>query len=131
MSELRKTKSGRSLSNIARRNKAIGREFQQQVRDLIISNFPILTLDDVRSNPSGAPGEDLLLSSLARRILKGTQHECKSREKVAMVEWMEQAAQHGKHRPVVWFKKSGKNNKVYAAVEAEFFIELIREITSK
>lgn len=118
-------KAPRKSGNIARRNKTIGRDFQKEVCQMILNKFQELTSDDVRSNPMGAQGEDILLSSSARKLLKNTQHECKSREKLAMVEWMEQAAGHGKHSPIVWFKKSGKRNTTFVAMPVEHYFTLL------
>jgi hypothetical protein len=48
--------------------KAKGRRFQQEVRDALLSNFPFLEPDDIRSTSMGASGEDILLSPAARRV---------------------------------------------------------------
>jgi hypothetical protein len=124
-------KKKRNPSNIARRNKAIGRDFQKEIRDMLLLHFPTLELDDIRSNPMGAGGEDLLLSPKARAILGNTQHECKSREKIAMSSWIEQSESHGRHQAVVWFKETGKGNPIYATITASFLIHLLKQLGSR
>ena len=47
-----------------------GRRLQQNVRDLLLEALSeYLEEDDIRSTSMGAPGEDLLLSPLARKIV--------------------------------------------------------------
>ncbi len=119
----------RTKSNIARRNKSIGRDFQKEVRDLILHEtqlfHPELEEDDIRSNPMGAGGEDLLLSPQMRRVLLDTQHECKSKAKCSISTLMKQAIAHGDRKPVLWSKKSGKGNPIYVTIDYNFFLDLI------
>ena len=116
----------RNPSNVAKANKAKGRNFQKSICKLILDAFPDLTPDDVRSNPMGSNGEDLLISSTARRLLGSTQHECKTREKLAMSEWMDQASSHGDYEPLLWFRKGGRGQETYVCMKADFYLRLLK-----
>ena len=72
-----------------------GRLLQQWVRDQILSRFPSLTIDDVRSTSMGAGGEDIQLSKAARDLFPYTV-ECKSNARIAVYKFYEQAQAHGK-----------------------------------
>lgn len=110
----------------ARSNKVKGRNFQQEVRDFILKHFPSLEADDVRSNPMGAPGEDILLSPAARKVLGGIQIECKKSKKISLMRWYEQAKEHGTHTPTVWCKEDGRGKPMLVTIPADWFIELLK-----
>ena len=57
--------------------KAKGRKLQTSVAEYIVSQFPELQPDDVKSTSSGAPGIDVLLSPLAQRVFNCSV-ECKN-----------------------------------------------------
>lgn len=61
--------------------KAKGRRLQQEVRERILTAFPELDNDDVRSTSMGAGGEDLLLSPAARKLFPFSV-ECKNSERL-------------------------------------------------
>ncbi len=105
--------------------KAKGRQFQQAIRDLILSVFTQLEPDDVRSQPMGAPGEDIMLSPAARRLLKGIQVECKNCAAISVNAWLKQAAEHGVHIPVVFFKPGRAQNPL-VVLDAEDFLKLLK-----
>lgn len=115
----------RNKSNIARSNKAKGRAFQQKVRDLILAHFTQLEPDDIRSNPMGAPGEDLLLSPTARKLLHGVQIECKKSKSISAMRWVEQAASHGKHMPLVVFQEDGIGKEAQAIIPFSYLLHLL------
>lgn len=99
--------------------KAKGRRFQQEVRDAFLEASPSLEKDDIRSNPMGAPGEDLLLSPAARKLFPYSV-ECKNVEKLQLWPSIKQAEEHAKdtpHTPVVIFKKNGENPHVIISLE--------------
>ncbi len=104
--------------------KAKGREFQKDIRDLILSVFKSLEPDDVRSQPMGAPGEDILLSPLARKALHKIQIECKNCKKISLNAWLKQAKEHGPHTPVVFFKPA-RAQKPLIVMDAEDFLNLL------
>lgn len=103
--------------------KAKGRKLQQHVRDLILKYSPSLTEDDVKSTSMGAQGEDVQLSSVARKQYP-ISIECKNRASYAFYRDYDQAVNNApdgtepvlvckaNHRPVVvivdadWFFKN-------------------------
>lgn len=104
--------------------KAKGRVFQQLVRDKILSTFPQLEPDDVRSTSMGANGEDVQISPAARKLFP-YQIECKSREKIAVYGMYEQAQQHGKaFEPLVVLKQN--RSKPLVVVDLDHFMELVK-----
>jgi len=104
--------------------KSKGRTFQQWVRDRILDKFS-LHPDDVKSTSMGANGEDVQLSYAARQCFP-YQIECKSRSKIAIYGYYEQAQEHGdKHEPVVFVKQN--RSKPLVIVDAEHFIELVKK----
>lgn len=106
--------------------KAKGRQMQQEVRDLILSNFPNLEPDDCRSVSMGAQGEDIQLSPLARRTLGNIQIECKRRKSFkGIYDMVSQASSHGKHTPVVFIRQDRASPLVI--IPADYYINLIKE----
>jgi hypothetical protein len=104
--------------------KAKGRTFQQWVRDQILARFN-LEQDDVRSVSMGASGEDILLSPAARRVVP-LSIECKSREKIAVYGFYEQAKDNAKgYEPCLFIKQN--RSKPLVVVDAEYFLELLKE----
>lgn len=88
--------------------KAKGRALAKWLRNRILDQFPALTADDVRVTSSGAGGEDVTLSSGARRVLP-YQFECKSYRRFAVYDAYDQAVSHGPHTPVVVIKQNGRD----------------------
>lgn len=107
--------------------KAKGRRLQQLVRDAILASFPDLTEDDVRSTSMGAGGEDVQLSSAARRhVPYGI--ECKARANLSQLYgFYDQAKGHGKHQPLLILK--GDRRDPLAVIDFQHFLDLIRERT--
>jgi len=106
------------LKTASAKNK--GRLLQQWVRDQILSRFPSLTIDDVRSTSMGAGGEDIQLSKAARDLFPYTV-ECKSNARIAVYKFYEQAQAHGKGEPVVVIKQN--RSKPLVIVDAEYFFK--------
>ena len=69
--------------------KAKGRRLQQLVVSDLLSMFPSLSEDDIRSTSMGAGGEDIQLSSAARRVIPYS-FEAKNQERVNVWSAMEQ-----------------------------------------
>jgi hypothetical protein len=105
--------------------KAKGRKLQQQVRDMILDIFPELEPDDVRSTAMGQNGEDVQLSPKARQLLP-FQIECKNKKEVAVINWLEQAATHGKHIPIVVAKQN--HSQPVVIIDAATFFKLLRKM---
>jgi hypothetical protein len=78
----------------------------------------------------GAGGEDVLLSPLARRRVP-LSIECKSREKIAVYGYYEQAEENAKGRgePCVFIKQN--RSKPLVIVDAEYFLELLRKVNNE
>jgi hypothetical protein len=95
------------------------------VRDQIISKFS-LEPDDVRSVSMGAGGEDVLLSPTARRRCP-ISVECKSRDRIAVYGYYEQAETNakGKGEPVVFIKQN--RSRPLVVVDAEYFLTMIEK----
>jgi hypothetical protein len=103
--------------------KAKGRRLQQYVRDEILKYFPSLGKDDVRSTAMGQGGEDVQLSTAARKLVP-FQIECKNKARSQVHTYYEQAQEHGDHEPLVVVKQDGKL--ALAVVSFERLMELIK-----
>lgn len=104
--------------------KAKGRRLQQTVRDSILSAFPTLEYDDVRSTSMGAGGEDVQLSPAARKLFPYTV-ECKNLAKIAVYNYYVQATGHNDYEPLVVIKQD--RAKPLAVVDLEHFMELVKK----
>lgn len=100
--------------------KAKGRRLQQEVCETLVENSKgVLEPDDVRSTSMGAPGEDILMSPLARKLYPFT-IECKNVEKLNIWQAIDQAKSQGRHKPMVAFKRNGEE--IYVAIKLADFI---------
>ncbi len=77
----------------------------------------------MRSNPMGSGGEDLLLSPAARKVLP-IQIEVKRKKAVGAARYMEQAAEHGNHQPVAFFRED--RGPWYAICDADMLLRFFR-----
>lgn len=105
--------------------KAKGRRLQQLVRDRILKAFPKLELDtDVRSAIMGETGEDIKLSSKARKLFPYSV-ECKSLKRVAIYNYYDQAITNTPDgaSPLVVVKQDRR--KPLAVLDFETFMEMI------
>ena len=95
---------------------------------MIIEKFK-LTSDDVRSTSMGCGGEDIQLSSVARKKLN-VSIECKSRSRVAVYGFYEQATVNcpSGAEPVVVVKQNRCSP--LCVVAAEHYFELLRKANS-
>lgn len=105
--------------------KAKGRKLQQMTRDIILERNPELESDDVRSTSMGAGGEDVQLSSAARKLVP-FQIECKNKQEIAVCNWFDQAKEHGPHEPLLVVKQD--HGEPLAILKAEVFFDLIRRV---
>lgn len=111
----------------ARSNKAKGRNGQKEVQQLLLEYFPDMELDDCRSNPMGAPGEDILLSPAFRKKFP-YQIEVKRSKSMTAMRWVEQAREHStKYNPVVFFREDG-SKEWFILVSADHFLTMIRNL---
>ena len=111
--------------------KAKGRNLQNFVRDKLRQVFveewklvPGLEADDIKSQTMGMPGEDIVLSPSAKKLIPYS-FECKNTERLNLWKAIEQAEDNCEDRdPVVVIKRN--RSKVYAVIEFDEFIKLIR-----
>ena len=108
-------------------SKAKGRRLQQTVRDYILSLFPTLEPDDVKSTPMGSKGEDIQLSPAARKVFPYSV-ECKSRASLPLMAWYQQAAHNAPKgtEPILVLKQD--RTKEVVVMDLEHFFSLIRRL---
>lgn len=113
----------------ARSAKSKGKRAQNMIREMILDHFPDLHPDDVVSTLMGDSGTDIKLSHAARQKFPYSV-ECKNQEKLNIWASLEQAEKNTKDGtyPVVFFKRN--RSKMYVALEAEHFFELLKKIES-
>ena len=105
--------------------KAKGRRLQNKIRDDLRQAFPLLEKDDIKSQTMGMPGEDIVLSPAARKLIEYS-FECKNKERLDLWKSLEQAEENSADRaPVLVIKRN--RSKVYAVIEFDQFIDLIKE----
>ena len=88
--------------------------------------FPELEPDDVRSTGMGQQGEDIQFSPAgAKRV--GLSIECKSRDRIAVYSFIEQAKTNttGERTPIVVVKQNRRRPLVVC--DAEYFFEMLKE----
>jgi len=103
--------------------KSKGRRLQQQVARDVLTAFPHLTTDDVRSTPMGAHGEDVMLSARARQCFPFSV-EAKNAERLNIWAAIDQNAKNANgHRRLIVFKKN--RSEVYAAVEWSVLLDMM------
>jgi hypothetical protein len=111
--------------------KAKGRNLQNYVRDKLRQIFveeweliPGLEADDIKSQTMGMPGEDIILSPSAKKLIPYS-FECKNTERLNLWKAIEQSCDNCEDRtPVVIIKRN--RSKVYAVLEFDEFTKLIR-----
>jgi hypothetical protein len=104
--------------------KAKGRRCAQAVKELMLRFCSALEQDDIAVTSSGETGADLKLSPRAQSYYPFVP-ECKNTERMTIWADLDQAEAHtGKGTPVLFFKRN--RSKIYIALEAEAFFELVR-----
>src|ERR1041385_1117971 len=101
--------------------RAKGRRGQKEVVDLILTTFPELTGEDVMSQPSSIPGEDIILTRKARTILPYS-IEVKYQETLSIWASLKQAMSR-KWPGLLFFKKN--NTEWYVAMKASTALDLM------
>ena len=104
--------------------KAKGRRLQQMVRDSILSRFPVLTQDDVRSTSMRAGGEDVQLSSQARRLFPYS-IEAKNQERLNVWASLDQAKSNAPPgcTPLLVMKRN--NDPIRVVLPWDTFLDLV------
>lgn len=99
-----------------------GRRLQKFVVAQLIERLGI-DEEDVESRSMGAGGEDVIMSSAARKRFPFS-IECKNTEKASVWSWIQQAKQNGKHyEPIVIFKRN--RSKEYVLLNFEAFLDIL------
>ena len=94
---------------MTRNAKAKGRLGQQEVRDKLLETFPDLEPDDIKSTVMGDSDEDIQLSPAARKIIPLTIEVKRRKNNLKTVyDYMEQASNHAKGEPVVFYRSDRK-----------------------
>lgn len=109
----------------ARSAKNKGKRAQNMIREMILDHFPDLHPDDVVSTLMGDSGTDIKLSHAARQQFPYSV-EAKNQEKLNIWASLEQAEANTKDstEPVLFFKRN--RSKMYVALSAEHFFQLIK-----
>ena len=95
------------------------------MRDTLREVYPELHDDDVKSQTMGMPGEDIVLSPAARKLIPYS-FECKNKERLDLWKSLEQALTNCNGRtPVLIIKRN--RSRVYAVIEYDRFLDLIGE----
>lgn len=120
-------KKPRNPTNISRTNKARGRSFQQEIRDLILEKFDTLEPDDCRSVSMGNQGEDIQLSPAARKLLPIQIEAKRMKSALGIYRWVSQAKAHGPHEPVVFIRAD--REQALAILSADTYLELLKRVS--
>lgn len=106
-------------------SKAKGHKLEALIRDKLIAKFG-LTLEDVRIPIGSENGEDLKLSTKAKSLVPLV-FEAKSRSRIAVYAYYDQAEQHRKQEalePVVVIKMDRR--KPLLIVDLDYFLDLLK-----
>lgn len=103
--------------------KAKGKIFEKLIRKKLLEYFPELA-DEIRITIGQEGGSDLKLTKKAQDILK-IKIECKSRAKMALYEWYNQAIKHdGDLEPIVCVKQNRAQPLVI--MDLEYYLGLLK-----
>lgn len=112
----------------ARSNKNKGRLGQQEVCKILLDYFPALEEDDVVSRPMGSPGEDIMLSPAARRLIPFN-IEVKRGKAFNVVKAVKQAEVEGRSKyPGVGVGRYDNDKQWYACVRLEVLLNLLIKV---
>jgi hypothetical protein len=113
-----------TIATTVRSRKARGRRFQQLIRDLLISKYPLLK-EDISCTIMGETGVDIKLTPLAKTHIP-FDIECKNTEKASVWEWIKQAEKNSVEGrvPLVAFTRNRSNN--YALIRFEDLLRLLK-----
>lgn len=105
--------------------KAKGRKGQQDIVKMLLEAFPQLAEGDIRSNPMGSQGEDIILSPEARKLIPMS-IEVKRGKAINLIKACKQAEYYCKDYMPVAVGRYDHDKQWYACVRLE---DLIRSIT--
>ena len=93
-----------------RSRKAKGRRLQNHVAKRLLKTFPHLKKKDVATVENYAPGPDIILSKVGKKLVP-YQFECKNQQKLlTLYKFFRQAQKHGKLDPVLIIKLNSRFN---------------------
>tara|TARA_B110000046_G_scaffold158320_1_gene170226 strand:- start:3893 stop:4324 length:432 start_codon:yes stop_codon:yes gene_type:complete len=104
--------------------KAKGRRLQQLIVQDLLTRFPQLAEDDVRSTSMGANGEDVLLSPTARKCIPFS-FEAKNQERLNIWGAIDQAGANAPRDADVAVVIKKNNTKPHVVVTWDCFLRLI------
>jgi hypothetical protein len=108
--------------------KQLGREGQKKVKEILLRRFPHLENDDIYSRPMGSPGEDLMLSPRARKVLP-FDIEVKYGKQINLIRACQQASvesRNKKYTPLsVGCYRLEKPHQWYCCLKLEDFLKLL------
>jgi len=105
--------------------KAKGRLGQQEVVKILLKAFKELSEDDIRSTPMGSQGEDIMLSSAARKLLPWD-IEVKRGKAFNLVNACKQSKARGsKYNPVA-IGRYDRDKTWFATIELNYLLDLIK-----
>jgi len=103
--------------------KAKGRTLQKEVIAFLKFRYGFND-DDLKSIPMGCSGEDIWLSTEARKVFPFSV-ECKNQENISIWKCIQQAETNAKeHIPLLIFRRN--NSKTYAVIEFTKLVELLK-----
>lgn len=109
--------------------KAKGKRLQNFLRETLLSAFPALEPDDIKSAMASETGEDLKLSPAAKHLIPFS-FECKNTEKIAVWQALKQAQDNANGRqPVVVFSRN--RSTPHVVISLETFVVLISQNANK
>lgn len=109
--------------------KQLGREGQKKVKEILLKHFPTLESDDIYSRPMGSPGEDLMLSPKARKLLP-FDIEVKYGKQINLIRACQQAEteSRNKYTPLsIGCYRLEKPKQFYCCLKLEDFLKIIKE----
>src|SRR3990167_8483266 len=104
-----------------------GREGQKEIVAILLKAFPELAEDDIRSCPMGSQGEDIILSSAARKRLP-VSIEVKRGKSFNLVKACKQAEYNCKKWMPISMGRYDHDKQWYACVKLEDLLYLIKQV---
>lgn len=111
--------------------KAKGRRACAELKANLLLVSPVLSPDDIEVTSSGATGEDIKLSPLARSLIPFT-FEVKNQEAMNIWASLKQAGEHSKktgHAPALAFRRN--NSAMFVTLRIEDFVNILRNVYEK
>lgn len=109
------------MNTNSKKNK--GRRLQQEVVTKLLNKYKDLTERDIKSQPMGVSGEDIVLSEQASKKFPYS-IECKNTERLKIWEALKQSEGNNRElTPALIFKRN--RSKIYITLEFDEFLKLL------